>query len=48
LIARKNGWFKFNTEVWGRETKAGIESTNDKETFGDSNVTKMAICCSDQ
>lgn len=48
LIARKNGWFKFNTEVWGRETTTSIENMKDNEILGDLNVTKMAICCSDE
>lgn len=47
LIARKNGWFKFNTEVWARESQKELESLADKNEVGNPNILKMALCCSD-
>lgn len=48
LVARKNGWFKFNTEVWARETQGELEKLADKEDLGNPNIMKMALCCSDR
>jgi hypothetical protein len=48
LVARKNGWFKFNSEVWARESQNELEKMEDKENIGDPNLTKMALCCSDK
>jgi len=48
LLARKNGWFKFNTNVWARESLAELEKMKEKESLGDSNILKLALCCSDR
>lgn len=48
LIARKKGWFKFNSEIWARESIAELEKIDDKESLGNQNILKLALCCSDQ
>lgn len=47
LIARKNGWFKFNTEVWARESQTELELLANKNEIGNPNILKLALCCSD-
>lgn len=45
--ARKNGWFKYNTEVWARESEADLDKNSKTNEIGNKIVMKMAICCSD-
>lgn len=47
LNARKNGWFKYNTEIWARETVNEIEQEQNKENLGNPEILKLALCCSD-
>jgi hypothetical protein len=49
LVARRNGWFKFNTEVWARESQTELQklSENTGNEVGNPNILKMALCCSD-
>jgi hypothetical protein len=46
--ARKNGWFKFSSEVWARETQADIDNIQNKDELGNPDVIKMALCCSNK
>jgi len=48
LLARKNGWFKFNNDVWARESLVELEKMKEKESLGDPNILKLALCCSDK
>lgn len=48
LLARKNGWFKFNTDVWARESLAELEKIKENESLGDPNILKLSLCCSDR
>lgn len=48
LIARKNGWFKFNTEVWARESQSELEKNAGTNEIGNPNIMKMTLCCSDK
>jgi len=48
LLARKNGWFKFGTEVWTRESKEEMEKKKKENEIGNPNIMKMTICCSDK
>jgi hypothetical protein len=49
MVARRNGWFKYNTEVWARESQTELERlTHKKEVeLGNPKILKMSICCSD-
>ncbi len=47
LIARKNGWFKFNTEVWARESQVELQKATETEEYSNQDIKKMALCCSD-
>jgi hypothetical protein len=47
-IARSNGWFKFSSDVWARESLNELEEMIDKNDLGNPNVLKMALCCSDK
>jgi hypothetical protein len=44
--ARKNGWFRFSSEVWARESDS-VDELQNKDDLGNPNVMKMALCCSD-
>jgi hypothetical protein len=46
--ARKNGWFKFSSEVWARESQSDLDELQNKEELGNPDVMKMALCCSDK
>ena len=48
LVARKNGWFKFNTEVWARESQTELQKMSEANEVGNPNILKMALCCSDK
>lgn len=48
LVARKNGWFKFNTEVWVRESQNELDKLAGTNEVGNPNILKMALCCSDR
>ncbi len=48
MLARKNGWFKFNTDVWVREGLVEIDIMKEKESLSDPNILKVALCCSDK
>lgn len=48
LIARRNGWFKFGSEVWTRDSQKEMEENKEGNEIGDPNVLKMSICCSDK
>jgi hypothetical protein len=49
MLARRNGWFKYNTDVWARESQTELEklSTSKEKELGNPKILKMAICCSD-
>mgnify|MGYP006879934396 CR=1 FL=1 len=47
-VARLNGWFKFSTDVWARESQSELEQMVNKDDLGNPNVMKMALCCSDK
>ena len=48
LLARKNGWLKFGTEFWTRESKEEMEKKKKENEIGNPNIMKMTICCSDK
>ena len=48
LIARRNGWFKFGSLVWARESQKEMEEGKEENEIGDPNVMKMCICCFDK
>lgn len=48
LAARRNGWFKYTTDVWARESKEELEKNSKVNEIGDPNIVKMALCCSDK
>lgn len=48
LIARRNGWFKYNTEVWARESQTELEKQKETNEIGHPNILKMCLCCSDK
>ena len=45
LTARKNGYFKCNTEVWAKESADAEGNTN--VNLEDSTLRKLSLCCSD-
>jgi hypothetical protein len=47
LVARKNGWFKYKTEVWARESQSELQKLSESNEIGNPNILKMALCCSD-
>lgn len=47
LVARKNGWFKFDTEVWARESQTELDKMAKSNDVGNPTIMKMALCCSD-
>ena len=47
-MARKSGWFKFNTEVWARESQNELEKNAGTNEIGNPNIMKMTLCCSDK
>jgi len=47
MSARKNGWFKYQTEVWPRENQQELEKQAKTNEVGNKTIMKMAICCSD-
>ena len=49
MVARRNGWFKYNTEVWARESQTELERLSHKKEveLGNPKILKMSICCSD-
>jgi hypothetical protein len=47
MSARKNGWFKYQTEVWARESQADLDRLAKTNEVGNKTIMKMAICCSD-
>jgi len=47
LVARKNGWFRYNTEVWARESQNELQKISDSGDMGNPEIIKMALCCSD-
>jgi len=38
LVARKNGWFKFNTEVWTRESQGELDKLAETNDIGNPNI----------
>lgn len=45
MMARKNGWFKFNTDIWTRQTSAELEKNKESNEIGNPVIMKMTLCC---
>jgi hypothetical protein len=47
LVARKNGWFNYNMDVWARESQTEIQKMAEAKIDNSKNILKMALCCLD-
>ncbi|MCQ2818553.1 MAG: LamG domain-containing protein [archaeon] len=45
LVARRNGWFQFKTDLWTRQTEAELDKSAALNEIGDPKIKKMTLCC---